>query len=133
MKKIEDILNMESEALEEVSRDVQVPQGLQERMAQAIAARQVLEETPRRIHDRRLVRWLPYSAVAAAIIAVSVIGLENARRPKDTFDDPYLAYAQVQDAFKLISDKMSIGVEQASQARAIAEKPVSIISKIQGK
>ena len=124
---------MESEALEDASRDVQVPEGLQERMAQALAAHSLVEETPKRIPDRRFVRWLPYSAVAAAVIAVSVIGFESVRRPKDTFDDPYLAYAQVQDAFRLISDKMSIGVQQAAQARNIAEKPTSIINKIQGK
>ena len=133
MKKIEDILNMECEALEEASRDVQVPEGLQERIAQAIAAHEVLDEAPRHIPDRRFVRWLPYSAVAAAIIAVSVIGLERARRPKDTFDDPYLAYAQVEETFRYISDKMSLGMEQAIEAKSIAEKPIYVINKLQGK
>lgn len=132
MKRIEDIIDKDYEELEEASRGVDVPEGLEERLAAAIAAHEVTREEPH-IKDRRLIRLLPYSAAAAAVAAAVVIGLNMANRPKDTFDDPYLAYAQVEAAFKTISDKMSVGVDYAREARELSEKPASIMNKIQGK
>lgn len=132
MKRIEDIINKDYEELVEASREVDVPEGLEERLSAAIAAHEATRVEPK-IKDRRLIRWLPYSAAAAAAVAAVVIGLNMANRPKDTFDDPYLAYAQVEAAFRTISDKMSIGVDYAVEARELSEKPASIMNKIQGK
>ena len=132
MKRIEDIIDKDWEELADASRGVDVPEGLEERLSAAIAAHEVTREEPR-INDRRLIRWLPYSAAAAAAVAAVVIGLNLHNRPKDTFDDPYLAYAQVEAALQTISDKMSIGVEYASEARELSLKPARIINKIQGK
>ena len=132
MKRIEDIIEKDWEELAEASRGVDVPEGLEERLSAAIAAHEATREEPR-IKDRRLIRWLPYSAAAAAAVAAVVIGLNLSNRPKDTFEDPYLAYAQVEAAFRTISDKMSIGVEYAAEARELSQKPASIINKIQGK
>ena len=132
MKRIEDIIEKDWEELAEASRGVDVPEGLEERLSAAIAAHEATREEPR-IKDRRLIRWLPYSAAAAAAVAAVVIGLNLYNRPKDTFDDPYLAYAQVEAAFRTISDKMSIGVEYAAEARELSKKPASIMNKIQEK
>lgn len=132
MKRIEDIIEKDWEELAEASRGVDVPEGLEDRLSAAIAAHEATREEPR-IKDRRLIRWLPYSAAAAAAVAAVVIGLNLYNRPKDTFDDPYLAYAQVEAAFRTISDKMSIGVEYAAEARELSKKPASIMNKIQGK
>ena len=132
MKRIEDIIEKDWEELAEASRGVDVPEGLEERLSAAIAAHEATREEPR-IKDRRLIRWLPYSAAAAAAVAAVVIGLNLYNRPKDTFDDPYLADAQVEAAFRTISDKMSIGVEYAAEARELSKKPASIMNKIQGK
>ncbi|MBO4434427.1 MAG: hypothetical protein J5769_03110 [Bacteroidales bacterium] len=132
MKRIEDIINKDYEELEEASREVDVPEGLQQRLMEAIAAHEATRVEPK-IADRRLIRWLPYSAAAAAAVAAVFIGLNLTGRPKDTFDDPYLAYAQVEAAFRTISDKMSVGVEYAVEARELSEKPASIMNKIQGK
>ncbi len=133
MKRIEDIIDKDWEALAEASRGVEVPEGLEERLSAAIAAHEATREEPR-IKDRRLIRWLPYSAAAAAAVAALVIGLNFSGRPKDTFDDPYLAYAQVQEALQTISDKMSTEVGYAAQeTREMSLKPARIINKIQGK
>lgn len=132
MKRIEDIINKDYEELVEASREVDVPEGLEERLSAAIAAHEATRVEPK-IKDRRLIRWLPYSAAAAAAVAAVVIGLNMANRPKDTFDDPYLAYAQVEAAFRTISDKMSVGAGYAIEARELSEKPASIMNKINDK
>ena len=49
------------------------------------------------------------AAVAAAAVLTAVLALPSvgAREPKDTFDDPQLAYAQVEEAFQLIGQNMA--------------------------
>ena len=49
---------------------------------------------------------------------------------QDTFDDPYMAYAQVEKAFAEISNKMSMGVEMVAQAKPLAEKPMEILNNV---
>ena len=133
MKRIEEIKDMDWMALEAASREVDVPDCLQERLSEAIAAHEAAREKPM-VKSHRIIRWLPVTvAAAAAVVAVLVTGLNMSNRPKDTFDDPYLAYAQVEAAFRTISDKMSVGAGYAAEARAISEKPVVIMKKIQEK
>ena len=72
----------------------------------------------------RINRWV---AAAAALVLVPHGG------PKDTFDDPYLAYAEVEKAFQTISEKMSAGVEIAREARTVSETTQNILDKIQSK
>lgn len=48
---------------------------------------------------------------------------------QDTFEDPRMAYAQVEKAFAEISSRMSMGVEMVSQAKPLAEKPLEILDK----
>ena len=69
-------------------------------------------------------------AVAAAAAAVVIL---PQRGPKDTFDDPRLAYAEVEKAFQTISDKMSVGAELAREARTVSETTLNIIDNIQSK
>ncbi len=113
---------LESAAL---SEDIKVPSGLEERIKSAIAAKESLKprESP--------VRWVPYAAlaVAAGLAAVAVIP-HGGGKIQDTYDDPYLAYAQVEATFQKISDKMAIGVDMAAKAGQTAEKPMEIINKI---
>ena len=51
--------------------------------------------------------------------------------PKDTFDDPRLAYAEVEKVFRTISDKMNEGVALVREAEAAAEIPQNILNKTQ--
>ena len=68
------------------------------------------------------------------IAAAALLFALPARGPKDTFDDPYLAYAEVEKAFQTISDKMSDGLDLATrQTEAVAGKPQLILDKIQSK
>jgi len=112
MKKLEDIEKLSVEELEIASSTVEVPDGLRGRIEEALAAETLAahELAPEAPSARR---WLPYTISAAAAIAVVAavgLGLQN-REPRDSFDDPYLAYAEVEKAFQTISDKMSESID----------------------
>jgi len=133
MKRLEDIELMEAEELEAAANEqnARVPEGLQERLEASLLAAAMEEESS----PRRTPRWIPLTAIAAAAALAAVVALPrhgNAEL-KDTFDDPYLAYAQVEKAFQKISDKMAIGVNAAVSARSAAEKPLEIMNKINEK
>lgn len=128
MKRIEDIEILQDDELEAAAlgEDIKVPAGLEGRIKSAIAAKESLK--PKAVPAR----WIPYAAfaVAAGLGAVVVVQHNGSGRLRDTFDDPLLAYAQVEATFQKISDKMALGVDLAAKAGETAEKPVEIINKI---
>ena len=119
---------MQEEELEmaALGEDITIPAGLEERIKAAIAAKETVKP------EARPVRWIPYAAlaVAAGLAAVVLIHHDGSGKLQDTFEDPYLAYAQVEATFQKISDKMAIGVDIAAKAEQTAEKPMEIINKI---
>lgn len=118
---------LESAALGE---EIKVPAGLEERILDAIAAKEALRPKSSLRREALPLRWVPYAAlaVAAGLAAVAIIPRRD--RLRDTFDDPYLAYAQVEATFQKISDKMAVGVGLAEKAGQTADKPMEIINKI---
>ena len=128
MKRIQDIEILQEEDLEmaALGEDITIPAGLEERIKAAIAAKETVKP------EARPVRWIPYAAlaVAAGLAAVVLIHHDGSGKLQDTFEDPYLAYAQVEATFQKISDKMAIGVDIAAKAEQTAEKPMEIINKI---
>jgi hypothetical protein len=128
MKRIQDIEKLQEEDLEmaALGEDITIPAGLEERLKAAIAAKEAVKP------KAEPVRWIPYAAlaVAAGFAAVAIIRHNGSGKLQDTFDDPYLAYAQVEATFQKISDKMAIGVDMAAKAEQTAEKPMEIINKI---
>ncbi|MBQ1655746.1 MAG: hypothetical protein II053_02425 [Bacteroidales bacterium] len=128
MKRIQDIEKLQEEELEmaALGEDITIPAGLEERLKAAIAAKEAVKP------KAEPVRWIPYAAlaVAAGFAAVAIIRHNGSGKLQDTFDDPYLAYAQVEATFQKISDKMAIGVDIAAKAEQTAEKPMEIINKI---
>ncbi len=128
MKRIQDIEKLQEEELEmaALGEDITIPAGLEERIKAAIAAKETVKP------EARPVRWIPYAAlaVAAGLAAVVLIHHDGSGKLQDTFEDPYLAYAQVEATFQIISDKMAIGVDMAAKAEQTAEKPMEIINKI---
>lgn len=132
MKKIEDIESMQPEELESAALgdEIKVPAGLEERILDAIAAKEALRPKASLRREASPLRWVPYAAlaVAAGLAAVAIIPRRD--RLRDTFDDPYLAYAQVEATFQKISDKMAVGVGLAEKAGQTADKPMEIINKI---
>ena len=57
----------------------------------------------------KIKHWNPYLALVGGIFIAGILTtvFSPAKEPKDTFDDPELAYAELQKAFDMISNKMS--------------------------
>ena len=136
MKTLEEIEKLSPEELERLAaaQPAPVPEGLQHRLRAALAAEALAEHespAPRRTGTPR---WVPAVALAGAAAAAALLFTLPQRGPKDTFDDPYLAYAEVEKAFHTISDKLSGGLElAASQTKDLTGKPQRILDKIQNK
>ena len=131
MKTLEEIEKLSLEELERnaSTQPAPAPEGLQRRIREALAAQELAAQQP-----ARPVRWAPYAALAGAAAAATLLLTLPARGPKDTFDDPYLAYAEVEKAFRTISDKMSGGLDLATrQTETVAGKSQLILDKIQSK
>ena len=149
MKKISEIEVLTPEQLELVAADasVPVPEDLKaslEALAGAAELAGILEEgTPERVRGEELLRvrgearprksavWKRWAvaAAAAAVVALAVT-LSVPSRPKDTFSDPLLAYAEVQRAFDLISARGEQAMDIAGKAVPVMEKTDEIIRKI---
>lgn len=129
MKTVEEIERLSAEELEKLAagqQGVRAPQGLQQRLMEAIAADALAAEGAR----RRTPRLLYVPALAAVAAAVLLIAAQMQRQSlKDSFDDPYLAYAEVEKTLRSISDKMSIGADIAKAAGESAGKSREIIDK----
>lgn len=130
MKTLEDIENLSLEELEQQAARTAppAPEGLQKRLRMALAADGALRGVDAR---KRSPRWVPYASLAAVAAAATLVLTLPQRGLRDTFDDPYLAYAEVEKAFQTISDKMSTGVELAREAGQSAELPQYVLNKIQ--
>ena len=130
MKSIEELEKLEWEELEQAALQdpAPVPEGLQQRLSANLAAKSLAEEATVR---KSPVRAFSYTALAAAaaLAAVLVLPRLGNREPKDTFDDPYLAYAEVEKAFQTISEKLNGGMEIAREAGTTASLPTEILNK----
>ena len=129
MKTLEELEQLSIEELEQKALEAPapVPEGLEARLRQTLTAREVAAaERP------RPARWVPYTSLAVAAAAAALLLLPGSG-PKDTFDDPYLAYAELERTFRTISDKMSDCVDLAREAGSAAEIPQTVLNKIQSK
>lgn len=129
MKQLEDIEKMDWQALEKAAlqENASIPEGFGDRLADTLAAGRMTTAAPRRKADRRIL-WTSLAAAAALAALIAIPRLGNPE-PEDTFDDPRLAYAEVEKAFDLISRKMAAGLEKAGEAKTLAKKPIQIINK----
>ena len=150
MKKISEIEALTPEQLELVAADasVPVPEDLKaslEALAGAAELAGILkegapervrgeEETPEQVRGegrpRKSTVWRWAIAAAAAAVVALAVTLSVPSRPKDTFSDPLLAYAEVQRAFDLISARGEQAMEIAGKAVPVMEKTDEIIRKI---
>ena len=136
MKRIEDIEKMGLEELEAAAMEekVEVPQGLAGRIQERILASELAKEPPIEKPQIQRKRILQYSGIAAAAVVVLALVLLKPEMQKntlqDTFDDPYMAYAQVEEAFRQISKKMTVGVEMIADAKPLAERPMEILNNV---
>ena len=118
MKSIDEISRLSAEDLERISLDesIPVPEELSGKVQEALARADANART------RRL-RWiLPSTGIAAAAAILLAVGLTRNPEPKDTFDDPYLAYAEVEKVFAKISGTVAYGAEKVSQSEQTLDK-----------
>lgn len=120
MKSLKDIENMSLEYLEAVSLDetIDVPDDLTQKIHESLS----------RSAKRRM--WM--AGAAASVVLLAGLGFGIARwqnEPKDTFDDPYLAYAELEKAFAIMSDGIRKGVSMAEESEAIISRTTSVFSE----
>ena len=131
MKSLKEIEDISLEQLEAVSQDeaIAVPEGFRQRLEAELDAQNKLEtmkEEPRKI------RLVPVIGVAASVLLLIGISLGIARwqsEPKDTFTDPYLAYAELEKAFSTMSEGMNKALAMADKSETIIDRATSVFSE----
>ena len=113
MKSIKEIEDMSLEQLEAVSMDesIAVPEDFANRLENSLEGR------------KSKVKVVRFVAAAASVAVLAGVGFGIAKwqdEPKDTYDDPYLAYAELERAFEMISTGINQSLEMANSV--ISEK-----------
>ncbi len=120
MKTIDEIEKLSMEDLERISADesIIVPDGLESRVFQP--------------KDNRH-RWWTAISIAASLAVLAGLGFAWYNRSKpleDTFDDPALAYAMVEETLAKMSQNLEIGVKSVEKSRDIILKPSEVMRSI---
>lgn len=105
MKKIEDIEKLSAEDLRRIGADesIPLPEDLQVRLPRPAAR---------------------YWSIAAAAVMVGIAGwsLSRPAEPRDTFDDPYLAYAAVEQALAKTSARVHAAGEKIQETEKLIDQ-----------
>lgn len=129
MKSIKEIENMSLEQLEAVSMDenIPVPEGFAERMrADVEVLERLVEDEPQPQQRRWVMTTVSVAAAAALLIGVGFGIARWQSEPKDTFDDPYLAYAELEKAFAIMSGGVQKALAMAEESEAALDKVTSV-------
>ena len=135
MKRLKDMESLPFEELEKIAEDrsIETPEGLTERMEAAFAGL-ALEEQGREDRTagrgRKIGGW-SFAVVCAIAAAVVTVGsLRRNATPADTFDDPVLAYAQLERSLSIIAESLSVGSSKTAEAVDAMGRPKEIIGNI---
>ena len=106
MKKIEDIEKLSAEDLRRIGADesIPLPEDLQVRLPRPAA------------------RYWSIAAAAAVMVGIAGWSLSRPAEPRDTFDDPYLAYAAVEKAMNRIAGTVQYGAEKIAETESAIDK-----------
>ncbi len=108
MKTLDEITRLSAADLERTGADESIP------VPENLAIRLPETERPSRL-------W-PIAAAAALLVGVGVSGYLGARQPRDTYSDPYEAYAAVEKALVKVSGTVSKGTAALSETQSVIEK-----------
>lgn len=135
MKRIEELENLQIADLERIADDrrIEVPEGLDTKLLSAVMASSVGRLSSAAGIAPRRHRFLKIAsgAVATGIAACLAVMFMMSDEPKDTFDDPKQAYAELERTMSLISSKMQQGMELASEAVPVIELDRIVNGKIE--
>ena len=141
MKRLEDIENLSMLDLDRIASDksIKVPSTLKHDIAVTARALEMAsqeEETqevkePRASHRRyrKILRMISYPAAAVAIVTIGlhITFQDSIPTPKDTFEDPMMAYVQMEQVFGFISEKMNTGMDIADAAEPVIDKTINAL------
>ena len=122
---------MSLEELIAVSSDeaTAVPEGFAERIGKQVEAQKVAKDLAKDADRTRTVRWIG-AAAAVTLLAGTALGIANwQNRPKDTFDDPYLAYAELEKAFATMSEGIQKGFAMAEKSEDIIDRTINVFEE----
>ena len=131
MKSIKEIENMSLEELIAVSSDeaTAIPEGFAERIGRQVEAQKIAKDLENDADRTRTVRWIG-AAAAVTLLAGTALGIANwQNQPKDTFDDPYLAYAELEKAFATISEGLRKGIAMADKSNDIIDRTINVFEE----
>lgn len=129
MKRIEDIEKLNLNDLESISENngIVVPNNLKDHISAAIAAREI--EREERSGRRKIYAFAGAFTTVAAGLALTLTVVRS-NQPKDTFDDPALAYAELEKTFAYISSKVGKGEKMVEDIQPIIEKTSEKLNKV---
>ncbi|MBR4735775.1 MAG: hypothetical protein IK052_06750 [Bacteroidales bacterium] len=107
MKSIKEIEKLSVEELERIGADESIP---------------VPGDLSVKLPSAKVPVVILSTAAAAAIVAGVFIGIDRANTPADTFDDPYLAYAAVENALCKISGSVNSASVKLEDAESTFNK-----------
>jgi hypothetical protein len=139
MKRLEDIEKLSMLDLERIASDesIKVPTTLKHDIAVTARALEMASKEEEEVKEthvsrkryRKILRMISYPAAAVAIVTIGMrISFQDTiTTPKDTFDDPKMAYAQMEQVFGFISEKMNTGMDIADAAEPVIDKTINAL------
>ena len=138
MKRLEDIENLSMLDLDRIASDknIKVPASLKHDIAVTARALEMsskedeVKETHMHHHRyRKILKMISYPAAAVAIVTIGLrLSFQDSiPTPKDTFDDPKMAYVQMEQVFGFISEKMNTGMDIADAAEPVIDKTINAL------
>ena len=139
MKRLEDIENLSMLDLDRIASDesIKVPASLKHDIAVTARALEMsskeedeVKETHTHHHRyRKILKMISYPAAAVAVVTIGLhLSFQDSiPTPKDTFDDPKMAYVQMEQVFGFISEKMNTGMDIADVAEPVIDKTINAL------
>ena len=139
MKRLEDIEKLSMLDLDRIASDesIKVPSSLKHDIAVTARALEMSSKeedevsethTPHRRY-RKILKMISYPAAAVAVVTIGLhLSFQDSiPTPKDTFDDPKMAYVQMEQVFGFISEKMNTGIDIADAAEPVIDKTINAL------
>lgn len=123
-------MSLEQLVAASMDENISVPDGFASRLEDGLEVLERLTEDESRKDGRvRMVRVLS-AAAAAALLVGAGLGLSGRQdEPEDTFTDPYLAYAELEKAFAIMSGEIHKGLAMAEKSEEIIDRTSSVFSE----
>lgn len=123
-------MSLEQLVAASMDENISVPDGFASRLEDGLEVLERLTEDESRKAGRvRMVRVLS-AAAAAALLVGAGLGLSGRQdEPEDTFTDPYLAYAELEKAFAIMSGEIHKGLAMAEKSEEIIDRTSSVFSE----